>query len=388
MYKFMALRRAIASIFPFLFSILGVVRAQTVISEKELQPVLDWTSLILGKNLSSLDGFILVVLLTIFMVIVLYQAVKKSGVFQSDNLGSNSIETVIAVILTLLVMRFMPIEYYVILLVGFLILAVLLTFYTLFKMITGTVATGFFTKSVLVLITGFGVFATGTLMVRFDTTLKSAGFVMPDQIAGFGNIFIGLGVLIIAIGVLGFLGNFFKASRGLIGEFRQGIGSSKKMRVLEGRERGARTTAQKAKVARQEVNIAKSQFYREVLEAKQLHNMATGLAKAGNQKAASLAKNAEGLVRALEMLSRNEIILLRNRQQRLARGQPTSDIDKKINMFVSKITMYQLRIANLGRALNKTKGTPARTRPRKAKARTRTRTRRKITGRTAKRRRR
>ena len=377
----MALKRWIASIFPFLFSIFGVVRAQELIPQEQLEPALGWVSVVLGKNIATFDGFILVILLTIFMTIVLYQAIKRSGVFRSDDGVSHSVEAVIAVIIAVLVMRFMPIEYFVILLVGFLILAALLTFYTLFKMVTGTLGESGFSQAVFVLITGFGFFATGTLMANFRTTLSASGFKIPVEVVDFGNIFMAIGIFIILLGSLGLIGRFYTSSKGLISGFRRDVKSTKNILNLESQERGARTTAQKVKVTRREINLASSQFYNEIQEAKELHRELIALANAGNRPAANLARRAERWIKNLEILARREIILLRIRQKRLVAGRSLVDIEAKIRELVRRIAIYQGRTRSLAYNISKLRKAPARTRPKKANAKTRTR--RKITRRTA-----
>ena len=381
----MALKRWIASIFPFLFSIFGVVRAQELIPQEQLEPALGWVSLVLGKNIATFDGFILVILLTIFMTIVLYQAIKRSGVFQSDTGVSNSVEAVIAVIIAILVMRFMPIEYFVILLVGFLILAALLTFYTLFKMVTGTLGESGFSQAVFVLVTGFGIFATGTLMTNFRTTLSASGFRIPVEVADFGNIFMAIGIFIILLGSLGLIGRFYTSSKGLIGGLRKETVLTSTLRRGGGKAKGGKKlirTEEKV-TARVETGIRRD-LANEILEAKKFK-------KLGMLAESKLAQAAANIDKTLDRIEREKYQLEKRSENASERDQ------RAIANTITRLTMMQQNLAKKKQQIDnklvrrKAKGSihseaqareyaeilpqgyGARTRPKKANAKTRTR---------------
>ena len=371
-FAFSGVKRALATIFPFIFSILGAARAATSpITDEQLRPILDWSALLLNKNINTLDILYLVVLLGFFTGVIIYFGLKKSGVFGESFIGTN-FEAALAGIITILVLRFMPVDYFLVILLVMLVLAAIISVFTLLSIGRGVLGQRTITPAVTLIIAGF---VLQSIPGFITSIIKNTGIPQKgiSDIIGYVGMLVPLGWLFIIIGfvsVIWGVKRLFTGGRNAIGNFRASRrerADEKATRTLERRQRGS-SPQQRQRTTAQEINIETSQFYDEVKEAKRLHQTAQTLAKTNPQKA-RLAKEAERLVRNLEILSRNEMILLRNREKRLARQKSTVDIDKKIGKLNSVILTYQNKKDNLERALNKSAG--ARTRPRKLKSRVR-----------------
>src|SRR3989344_1488503 len=99
-----------------------------------LVPFFDVVTLVLGKRVDTISMFYLLVISSIFVFMIIYTALKKSSVFE-DTFTSSSAEAGLAILITLLVIRFMPFAYFFFMLLAFLIIAVILSIRLLYGLV-------------------------------------------------------------------------------------------------------------------------------------------------------------------------------------------------------------------------------------------------------------
>ena len=378
MYYFMVLRRAIASIFPFLFSILGVVRAQELSDQLTpfLVPFFDVVTLVLGKRVDTISMFYLLVILSIFVFMILYTALKKSNVF-GDTFTSSSVEAGLAILITLLVIRFMPFAYFFFMLLAFLIIAVILSIRLLYGLVAdeehkfGAIS-GLFVISI-------GIMLLGSLILLFGTEISSAGIEFPPEVRTIASVIIFIGVIFFIITI--FLGIY--SARGTVKSAWKDIKAAEREEQGEERARGRK----RFRFAGAEVKEIKASIKALVIEAKRLKKLA---GKFNGRGAAQYAERADQIAEYTIRLEESLIAKI-NQRNSLKRQNPDRDtkgVDANIRNLERKIETYLSEIRIMDDQLQQAKhrrGVSARTRPKKAKARTRTR---KTTRRTARRRRR
>lgn len=379
----MALKRAVASLFPFLFSILGVVRAQELSDQLTpfLVPFFDVVTLVLGKQVDTVSMFYLLIILSIFVFMIIYTALKKSNVF-GETFTGNSADAGLSILITLLVIRFMPFAYFFFMLLAFLIIAVILSIRLLYGLVSdeehrfGAIS-GLFVISV-------GAMLLGSLILLFGTEITESGIQFPPEVGTVAYIMIGIGVIFLIATI--FLGIY--SARGAIKS------AWKDIKEAEVEERGEERTRgrKRFRFARAEEKQVRGSIRALAAEARRLVKLAREF---NGKKAAQYAVRAEQIAAYTINLEKSLIAKL-NQRDSLKRQNPDRDskgLDANIRSLEQKIESYISEIRIMDDQLQQEKSrqqsrriSSARTRPRKAKARTRAG--RKTTRRTARKRRR
>src|SRR3989338_3935495 len=370
----MVLRRAVATIFPFLFSIFGVVRADEISDQLTpyLVPFFDVVTLVLGKRVDTISMFYLLVISSIFVFMIIYTALKKSSVFE-DTFTSSSAEAGLAILITLLVIRFMPFAYFFFMLLAFLIIAVILSIRLLYGLVAdeehkfGAVS-GLFIISV-------GIILLGSLILLFGTEITESGIQFPPEVGTIASVIIGIVVIFLIITI--FLGIY--SARGTLKSAWKDIKGAEREEAGEERARGRKIF----RFAGAEVKQVKASIKALAKDVKNLRKKAIKLSKKGDSTAAKYASRAEQIEEYVIKLEENIVSAINKRnsikRQNPDRATPLLDanikgLEHKVEIYLSEIASMENNLNSRASASSRGRGAAtARTRPRKTKTRARVR---------------